>query len=234
MRRPTLVSPSRAGMIRNVAGSGIATMSDSSIALNPVIDEPSKPMPSSSASSISDGVMAKLLRWPSRSVIQNRTYSTPSSCSCRRTSRRASGFEVARSLLSIIAIRSSSLMEKPQARPVRVRGIVASKRARVYKTSRGRHRLRWVKVLLVDDDDRFLTALAALLETMDVAEVVGLAGDGDEAVALAEQLAADVIVMDLDMPRVDGIAATRHLRTRLPHAHVVILSGSDVVAHSAD
>jgi hypothetical protein len=49
-------------MIVNVSGSGIATMSDSSIALKPVIEEPSKPMPSSSAASISPGVIAKLFR----------------------------------------------------------------------------------------------------------------------------------------------------------------------------
>ena len=89
--RPTFASPSRAGMIRNVAGSGIATMSDSSIALKPVIDEPSKPMPSSSAPSISDGVIAKLFRCPSMSVNQKRTYSTPSCSICLRTALRAAG-----------------------------------------------------------------------------------------------------------------------------------------------
>src|SRR4051794_22108352 len=78
-------------------------MSDSSIALNPVIDEPSKPMPSSRAPSISDGVIAKLFRWPSMSVNQKRTYSTPSFSICFMTSLRAAGSDVARSLLSIIA-----------------------------------------------------------------------------------------------------------------------------------
>src|SRR3954454_15973202 len=77
-------------------------MSDSSIALNPVIDEPSKPMPSSRAPSISDGVIAKLFRWPSMSVNQKRTYSTPSFSICFMTSLRAAGSDVARSLLSII------------------------------------------------------------------------------------------------------------------------------------
>ncbi len=94
-------------------------MSDSSIALKPVIDEPSKPMPSFSAPSISDGVIAKLLRWPSMSVNQKRTYSTPSFFSCLITSLRASGSEVARSLLSIIAMCSNSSpdTEMPQAPP---------------------------------------------------------------------------------------------------------------------
>src|SRR4051812_2308095 len=101
--RPTLASPSRVGISRYVDGSGIATMSDSSIALNPVIDEPSKPIPSLSAPSISEGVIAKLLRWPSMSVNQKRTYSTPSFSICFMTSLRAAGSDVARSLLSIIA-----------------------------------------------------------------------------------------------------------------------------------
>ena len=104
--RPTTASPSREGMIRNVAGSGIATMSDSSIALKPVIDEPSKPIPSSSAASISCGVIAKLFRCPSRSVNQKRTYSTFCFSISFSTCLRDSGSDVARCLLSIIAIAS--------------------------------------------------------------------------------------------------------------------------------
>src|SRR3954465_980610 len=98
--RPVLPS----GSTRYVAGSGIATMSDSSIALKPVIDEPSKPMPSSSAPSSSLVVIEKLFRCPSRSVNQSRTSSIPFSSTCLRTSFRAFGSDVARSLLSIWAI----------------------------------------------------------------------------------------------------------------------------------
>src|SRR6266496_334842 len=78
--RATFVSPSRHGMTWKVSGSGIATMSDSSVALKPVIDEPSKPIPSSSAPSTSPGVTAKLFRCPSMSLNHRRTNSTPSSC----------------------------------------------------------------------------------------------------------------------------------------------------------
>ena len=60
------------GSTRNVAGAGIATMSDSSIALKPVIDEPSKPMPPSKASSSSSLLIEKLFSWPRTSVNQNR------------------------------------------------------------------------------------------------------------------------------------------------------------------
>jgi hypothetical protein len=62
-----------------VSGSGIAIMSDSSIALKPVIDEPSKPMPSSSAPSSSSRPTEKLFSCPMMSVNQNRMNSTPSS-----------------------------------------------------------------------------------------------------------------------------------------------------------
>ena len=91
-------------------------MSDSSIALKPVIDEPSKPMPSSSAPSISDGVIAKLFRCPSMSVNQKRTYSTPSFSICLRRPCAPPGSDVARSLLSIIATFgcSSRKMKRPQ------------------------------------------------------------------------------------------------------------------------
>src|SRR6187431_3670540 len=75
----------------------MATMSDSSIALKPVIDDPSKPMPSTSAPSISAGVTANDLRCPSRSVNQNRTCSTCSSRIFLRTARRDATLDVARS-----------------------------------------------------------------------------------------------------------------------------------------
>ena len=77
-------------------------MSDSSIALKPVIDEPSKPIPSSSAPSISAGVIAKLFRCPSMSVNQNSTNSTPS-CLIDRA-RSCARSDVARFLLSTCAI----------------------------------------------------------------------------------------------------------------------------------
>src|SRR6266403_96677 len=79
-------------------------MSDSSIALKPVIEEPSKPMPSSSAPSTSATVIEKLFRCPSRSVNQRSMSSTPVSLICARTCFRASGSDVARLLLSTCAI----------------------------------------------------------------------------------------------------------------------------------
>src|SRR3954454_19699842 len=127
--RATFASPSRVGISRNVVGSGIATMSDSSIALKPVIDEPSKPMPSSRAPFSWDGVIAKLFRWPSMWVNQKRTYSTPSFSVCLSTSFRASGSDVARSLLSIIDMRSRSFSRGPPSSQRRRRRSAGEQRA---------------------------------------------------------------------------------------------------------
>jgi hypothetical protein len=86
-------------------------MSDSSIALKPVIEEPSKPMPSSSAPSSSAGVIEKLLRWPSMSVNQRWMYLTPRSSTSRSTRFRSSGALVALPL-STCAICESLLKRK--------------------------------------------------------------------------------------------------------------------------
>ena len=70
--RPTPLSSGRHGRILNVDASGIAIMSDSSIALKPVIELPSKPMPPSNASSSSSLLIEKLFSWPRMSVNQKR------------------------------------------------------------------------------------------------------------------------------------------------------------------
>lgn len=80
-----------------------------------------------------------------------------------------------------------------------------------------------VRVLVVDDDPRFADALTALLESEGF-EVVGHAVNGEEAEELADELAPDVVTMDIDMPVVDGIEATRRLAER--KFRVVIVSGS--------
>ena len=124
--RATFVSPSFHGIGVNVSGSGIATMSDSSIALKPVIDEPSKPIPSSSAASISLGVTAKLFRCPSMSVNHSSRNSIPSSLIRFSTSLRACGSLVALALLSTCATRPPFKNTKaPDA--VCARGPVASR-----------------------------------------------------------------------------------------------------------
>ncbi|SFW81285.1 response regulator [Amycolatopsis australiensis] len=84
-----------------------------------------------------------------------------------------------------------------------------------------------VRVLLVDDQALFREALATLLATNDGIEVVGEAGDGDEALRRAAALAPDVVLMDLRMPVLDGVAATRRLRLEHPGVRVIALTTFD-------
>ena len=83
-----------------------------------------------------------------------------------------------------------------------------------------------IRVLIVDDDDAFASSVAAWLEAEDGIEVVGRAANGAEAL---EQVAArrpDVVTMDLQMPLVDGVQATRALRARYPGVRVLLVNGA--------
>jgi DNA-binding NarL/FixJ family response regulator len=84
-----------------------------------------------------------------------------------------------------------------------------------------------VRVLLVDDQALFREALATLLEVRPEIEVVGEAGDGDAALKQAADLRPDVVLMDLHMPVLDGIAATRRLRVEQPGIRVLALTTFD-------
>jgi DNA-binding NarL/FixJ family response regulator len=82
-----------------------------------------------------------------------------------------------------------------------------------------------VRVLVADDHQGFRQALCELLEVAGF-EVVGQAADGTDAVVLARQVLPDVVLMDLSMPVLNGLDATRLLRETLP-ARVVVLSAFD-------
>jgi DNA-binding NarL/FixJ family response regulator len=84
-----------------------------------------------------------------------------------------------------------------------------------------------VRLLLADDHAGFRAGFHAALASVDDVTIVGDAGDGDEALRLAEQLQPDVVVMDLKMPRVDGIEATRRLLQGSPHMGVLVLTMFD-------
>lgn len=81
-----------------------------------------------------------------------------------------------------------------------------------------------IKVLLADDHTVVRDGLRVLLEMENDVRVIGTAGHGKEAVSQSILLDPDVIVMDIAMPEIDGIEATRQIREKLPHAQVLILS----------
>jgi DNA-binding NarL/FixJ family response regulator len=84
-----------------------------------------------------------------------------------------------------------------------------------------------VRVLLVDDQALFREALATLLGVRPEIEIVGEAGDGHAALEQAARLRPDVVLMDLHMPVLDGIAATRRLRVEQPGIRVLALTTFD-------
>ena len=83
---------------------------------------------------------------------------------------------------------------------------------------------RVVRVLVVDDQMLFRTGLCSLLAADDRVTVIGQAADGADAVKEAIRLRPDVVLMDLRMPNVDGIAATQQIVERVPGARVLILT----------
>lgn len=85
-----------------------------------------------------------------------------------------------------------------------------------------------VQVVLADDQGMIRSGLRALLESAPDIRVVGEAGDGAAAVALAEAHQPDVVLMDIRMPGLDGIEATRQIRTGHPGVAVIVLTTYDV------
>ncbi len=84
-----------------------------------------------------------------------------------------------------------------------------------------------VRVLVVDDQQLMRDGLASLLGIQDGIEIAGVAGDGQEAVEQALSLTPDVILMDIRMPILDGIAATEKIRQQLPSCQVLMLTTFD-------
>lgn len=82
-----------------------------------------------------------------------------------------------------------------------------------------------IRVLIVDDEPLFMQMLQSLLDVEAGVEVAGKAANGKQAVKLAQELEPDVIVMDVSMPVMDGLEATREIRERDPEARVLILTG---------
>ena len=84
-----------------------------------------------------------------------------------------------------------------------------------------------IRVVLIDDHDLLRRGMKTMLESEGDIEVVGERSDGSGAAELVEQASADVVLVDVIMPNVDGIEATRQIKDAHPHVAVVVLSGHD-------
>ena len=82
-----------------------------------------------------------------------------------------------------------------------------------------------IRVLLADDEQPFLDALSPLIERQPQLAVVGTALDGLAAIELADELGPDAVVIDLHMPRLDGVSAVARLRRDHPNMCVIALTG---------
>jgi NarL family two-component system response regulator LiaR len=80
------------------------------------------------------------------------------------------------------------------------------------------------KIVLVDDHPLLRKALKDLLEKETDFEIIGEAGDGEEAVRLATQITPDVVIMDISMPNLDGLQATQQIKARCPNIAVLVLT----------
>ena len=81
-----------------------------------------------------------------------------------------------------------------------------------------------IKVLIVDDQELIRESLSIVLNMEDRLKVVGLAGDGNEAIQLCKKLSPDVVLMDINMPNMDGVAATKVIKENWSQTKVIILT----------
>ena len=88
-----------------------------------------------------------------------------------------------------------------------------------------------IRVAVVDDQRLFTRGLSGLVNMLPEMEVVGVAYDGEEAVELCRKEEPDVVLMDISMPKMDGISATREIRDLLPQTAVVILTAHEDDEH---
>jgi DNA-binding NarL/FixJ family response regulator len=86
---------------------------------------------------------------------------------------------------------------------------------------------RHLRILVVDDQPNIRRAVCGMLASKQAWEVCGEASDGREAIERTEQLHPDVVIMDMSMPRLSGLEATRHIRQFFPDSQVLILTFHD-------
>ncbi len=85
-----------------------------------------------------------------------------------------------------------------------------------------------LRILLVDDHVLFRKGVAAMLASRPDLQIAGEAGDGLEALEQACQLMPDVILMDINMPRLGGLEAVKRIKAEMPHVHIIMLTVSDM------
>jgi DNA-binding NarL/FixJ family response regulator len=88
-----------------------------------------------------------------------------------------------------------------------------------------------IRVAIMDDQRLFTRGLSGLVDMLPGVQVVGIAYDGEEAVALCREEEPDVVLMDISMPKMDGISATREIKDLLPRTAVIILTGHEEDEH---
>jgi DNA-binding NarL/FixJ family response regulator len=88
-----------------------------------------------------------------------------------------------------------------------------------------------IRVAVVDDQRLFTKGISGLVDMLPGVEVVGVAYDGEEAITLCRKEEPDVVLMDISMPKMDGISATREIKALLPQTAVVILTGHEEDEH---
>src|SRR5215204_6093313 len=88
-----------------------------------------------------------------------------------------------------------------------------------------------IRVAVVDDQRLFTRGLSGLVDMLPEMEVVGVAYDGEEAVELCRKEEPDVVLMDISMPKMDSISATRQIRDLLPQTAIIILTGHEEDEH---
>ncbi len=88
-----------------------------------------------------------------------------------------------------------------------------------------------IKVLLADDQTLFREGIKDVLTGEKWIQVVGEASDGEQAVALTKKLKPDVVLMDIKMPKLDGIDATKQIKSTVPDVNILILSSFEDEAH---
>ncbi len=91
--------------------------------------------------------------------------------------------------------------------------------------------VRKITIMLVDDHPLIRQALRVVLETQNDFEIVAEAGDGDEAIRIANDLIPDVIIMDITMPKLNGLEATRQIKIQKPNIKILVLTVHTDNAH---